>query len=438
MFLSDQDINILSSDILNIKKIINGEKEIDTLTKPEIKLIIGRIKKIDKNFKEDTTKDLIEQIIPYLPITKNLKRKENHLKKNPIQNKSEEKSKKQKIEERSSVGRENLSNEERRIMYELEKDPFNDNHQDPYFQIIQILDVYWLKSTSKGFIHYSFPVDPKFDGKIHLQLYEYNNLTPKDWAQEISLKVNQVEQTVPQAFKRTKKQNKNILVIHNPLDITENTRERNNITISMKIPTYISFEGIIACLMIKELTTEELISQVTVIGKEEVKEKPKESSLIPGLSTPKFLNCFDEIDKGVKTKDISLIEKNIDNILKKNNQDTDIIVHNEEVISLKDILTLKRIEIASKSSKCNHRQCFDLKSYLEYSHQSKLWNCPICEGHCDYQSLIIDQKMNEIIKNVKSDKILMHEDGTYDEMNEIKEKVQKKKKKEEPILIEID
>lgn len=368
MILSDEDINILSKDIPNLKKIINGDKEVETLTKPEISMIIKLIKKKDKTVQLDSTlpqKELIDQVSKFLNMKKISKRKPTTPKKNHYQSQfplTEEKVfKKTKLEEKERKFGRDLSNEERRIMSELENDPLDKNHQDPYFKIEQILDVFWLKATIKGFIRYSFPIDSNFDGKVHLQFYDFVSLEPKDWQSEIGLKINDIDQSVPQILKRTKKQNKNILVVHNPIDITQHTKDKNIITISMRIPSYITCDGVIACLLVKEQTTEDLINQVKIIGKEEDSSTKKENvSLIFGLSTPKFYNFLEDCDKGVKTKNLSLIEKSIDNILKKN-QDSDIIVHSEEVISLKDNVTLKRIDIAAKSERCNHRQCFDLK-----------------------------------------------------------------------------
>lgn len=46
--------------------------------------------------------------------------------------------------------------------------------------------------------------------------------------------------------------------------------------------------------------------------------------------------------------------------------------------------------------------------------------------------------MNDIIKQVKSEKILMHEDGTFDEIKETLKKEKFQKKKKEPVVIEID
>merc|ERR1712154_559677 len=51
----------------------------------------------------------------------------------------------------------------------------------------------------------------------------------------------------------------------------------------------------------------------------------------------------------------------------------------------------------------HHPQCVDLKTYLNYCHHTKTWQCPICMHPLKPNDLAVDHSMARIIKEVSSE-----------------------------------
>ena len=67
---------------------------------------------------------------------------------------------------------------------------------------------------------------------------------------------------------------------------------------------------------------------------------------------------------------------------------------NEEVLSLRDPMTLKRIKNPCRTMHCKHLACFDLKIFLENQKaMKKEWKCPCCKISTDLSSLIVDTEL---------------------------------------------
>src|SRR5436190_21807869 len=58
-------------------------------------------------------------------------------------------------------------------------------------------------------------------------------------------------------------------------------------------------------------------------------------------------------------------------------QDTDI-VPGPETLTLKDPISMTRIDLPSKSRYCQHTSCFDAATFLTLNEQTPTWQCPIC------------------------------------------------------------
>eukprot|EP01084_Bolivina_argentea_P248077 414966_1 len=81
------------------------------------------------------------------------------------------------------------------------------------------------------------------------------------------------------------------------------------------------------------------------------------------------------------------------------NIDSDIMC-NEIKVTIRDPLALSRIKIAVRGINCYHPQCIDLETYLNYCHNTQIWQCPICIKPLLYNHLVIDKSMNKIIKEI--------------------------------------
>lgn len=56
------------------------------------------------------------------------------------------------------------------------------------------------------------------------------------------------------------------------------------------------------------------------------------------------------------------------NKITSSNNNDDIIVEDHEVVTLRDPVTFKRIDIAAKGKNCLHRKCFDLEVRIYLLH----------------------------------------------------------------------
>lgn len=58
-------------------------------------------------------------------------------------------------------------------------------------------------------------------------------------------------------------------------------------------------------------------------------------------------------------------------------QDNDI-VPGPETLTLKDPISMTRIDLPCKSRWCNHTACFDTATFMMLNEQTPTWVCPIC------------------------------------------------------------
>lgn len=69
-------------------------------------------------------------------------------------------------------------------------------------------------------------------------------------------------------------------------------------------------------------------------------------------------------------------------------------------VCLRCPLSVGRIKIAAKGNKCNHPQCFDLQTFLEFCNMTGIWQCPICTQPLPFNELEIDVVMNRILQQI--------------------------------------
>mmetsp|Transcript_3137 Transcript_3137/g.5918 ORF Transcript_3137/g.5918 Transcript_3137/m.5918 type:complete len:542 (-) Transcript_3137:83-1708(-) len=93
----------------------------------------------------------------------------------------------------------------------------------------------------------------------------------------------------------------------------------------------------------------------------------------------------------------------------------------EDLISMDVVLTLNcplscgRIETAARGKMCKHPQCFDLLTFIEFSHQSHVWQCPVCLKALPLNEIVVDEEMNRILRECNEDvtQIRKADDGSY-------------------------
>ena len=70
-------------------------------------------------------------------------------------------------------------------------------------------------------------------------------------------------------------------------------------------------------------------------------------------------------------------------------------------ISLFDPFTWDLIKTPVRGSKCQHGQCFDLKTFISFmsTARNRTWKCPICGK--DARKFMVDSQQMELIKRVQ-------------------------------------
>ncbi|KAJ5719564.1 hypothetical protein N7493_007142 [Penicillium malachiteum] len=88
--------------------------------------------------------------------------------------------------------------------------------------------------------------------------------------------------------------------------------------------------------------------------------------------------------------------------MKNRAEDSDIVA-TSSIMSLKCPLSTLRIQVPCRSVVCTHNQCFDASSFLQLQKQAPTWTCPVCAKSTSFESLQVDQYVDEILKSTGSD-----------------------------------
>ncbi|KAB8253953.1 PINIT domain-containing protein [Aspergillus pseudonomiae] len=100
--------------------------------------------------------------------------------------------------------------------------------------------------------------------------------------------------------------------------------------------------------------------------------------------------------------------------MKSRANDTDIVA-TSSVMSLKCPLSTLRIAVPCRSVICTHNQCFDAYSFLQLQEQAPTWSCPVCSKATSFESLQIDQYVDDILRSTSPDveQVVMEPDGRW-------------------------
>ncbi|KAE8339349.1 hypothetical protein BDV24DRAFT_152894 [Aspergillus arachidicola] len=100
--------------------------------------------------------------------------------------------------------------------------------------------------------------------------------------------------------------------------------------------------------------------------------------------------------------------------MKSRADDTDIVA-TSSVMSLKCPLSTLRIAVPCRSVICTHNQCFDAYSFLQLQEQAPTWSCPVCSKATSFESLQIDQYVDDILRSTSTDveQVVVEPDGRW-------------------------
>ncbi|KAE8348184.1 PINIT domain-containing protein [Aspergillus coremiiformis] len=100
--------------------------------------------------------------------------------------------------------------------------------------------------------------------------------------------------------------------------------------------------------------------------------------------------------------------------MKSKADDADIVA-TSSVMSLKCPLSTLRIAVPCRSVICTHNQCFDAYSFLQLQEQAPTWSCPVCCKATSFESLQIDQYVDDILHSTSPDieQVVIEPDGKW-------------------------
>ncbi|KAF4213231.1 hypothetical protein CNMCM8980_002395 [Aspergillus fumigatiaffinis] len=100
--------------------------------------------------------------------------------------------------------------------------------------------------------------------------------------------------------------------------------------------------------------------------------------------------------------------------MKNRAEDSDIVA-TSAVMSLKCPLSTLRIEVPCRTVVCTHNQCFDASSFLQLQEQAPTWSCPVCSKATSYESLQVDQYVDDILHSTSPDveQVIIEPDGKW-------------------------
>lgn len=91
------------------------------------------------------------------------------------------------------------------------------------------------------------------------------------------------------------------------------------------------------------------------------------------------------------------------------------IVTTSTVMSLKDPISTMRMTLPCRSTVCTHNQCFDGSYFLQLQEQAPTWTCPVCNKSISYESLCVDQYVQDILQktNSSAEQVTIEPDGQW-------------------------
>uniref|UniRef100_A0A336M5L0 CSON004391 protein n=1 Tax=Culicoides sonorensis TaxID=179676 RepID=A0A336M5L0_CULSO len=168
-----------------------------------------------------------------------------------------------------------------------------------------------------------------------------------------------------------------------PVNITQNVRLSATVTNTIHIQWCTEYNRgfVVACYLVRKLTSSDLLSRLKVKG-------PKPADYTRGLIKEKLK---EDADCEIATT-----------LLK---------------VSLICPLGKMRMTTPCRASTCNHLQCFDASLYLLMNEKKPTWNCPVCDKKAFYENLVIDGYFQQVLESsflaLEDSEIQLHSDGSW-------------------------
>jgi hypothetical protein len=99
-----------------------------------------------------------------------------------------------------------------------------------------------------------------------------------------------------------------------------------------------------------------------------------------------------------------------------NDNDDDDVQEQAYMATLNDPVSFVRITTPVRGTACRHAQCFDLATYVDFSHHNQYFNCPVCRLPTPVSELCVDTFFAEMLATLRDDeedKVIINADGTF-------------------------
>ncbi|KAJ5279895.1 transcriptional regulator family: Zinc finger MIZ-type [Penicillium angulare] len=128
------------------------------------------------------------------------------------------------------------------------------------------------------------------------------------------------------------------------------------------------------------------------------------------------LHPVDELVSQLKSRKL-ISKEQVLREMKNRAEDSDIVA-TSSVMSLKCPLSTLRIQVPCRSVVCTHNQCFDASSFLELQKQAPTWTCPVCTKSTSFESLQVDQYVDEILRSTEVDQVVVEPSGSWSKLDD--------------------
>jgi hypothetical protein len=232
-------------------------------------------------------------------------------------------------------------------------------------------------------------------GSHAIQARLVTNESPPElaWSWGHQLSMNNVSVNVSQCIRKMRiKQFPSPFLTPMPADLSATTNEGINV-ISFQ-PSKAMERGIIVVQLVRVRNVAECVDELRrALG--------GESSVQPGQQTAA------EVQDTLRT------------LAQRNNaaaaQDEDV-KESAFILSLNDPLSLARIRVPTRTKSCSHLQCFDLRTFVEYSCREQYWHCPVCKAAAPCSALVVDAYFASILAataHLSDEKVIIELDGSF-------------------------
>jgi hypothetical protein len=229
--------------------------------------------------------------------------------------------------------------------------------------------------------------------RLHARLVTNDSPPEAQWTFAHQLLMNNAAVDLTQCVRKMRiKQFESPFLTPVPADLTATTNENVNV-ISFQ-PVKSSERGIVVVQLVRVRTVDDCVQE-----KRNAMPSDSAAAITAGQSAAE-----------------------VQNTLRTLAQRSNVSAHDDDVqeeafiVSLVDPLALTRIQVPTRGKSCSHLQCFDLRTYVDYSCREQYWHCPVCRKPAPFASLVIDAHFASILaatRQLNDAKVIIERDGTF-------------------------